>query len=97
MRTDGGALGIPSALGGSRGGRPVGRGLGAAGQSQRRPQLISSGAAVGGALQSCPEFGQASLAWTGPWTWAPLEGGACPGARQLPSAQGHSRRSPSGP
>lgn len=49
-----------------------------------------------GSLQSCPDFGQAGLAWTGPWTWGAPEGGACPGAGQLPSAQGHSRRVPSG-
>lgn len=37
-------------------------------------------------------FRQGDLAWTGPWAWAPLEGEACPGAGQLPSAQGLSAR-----
>lgn len=95
---EGGPLGILSVLGGSRGGRPV---VGGGDWSCRAVTAKASADSLRGRsrgpLQSCPEFRQAGLAWTGPWTWAPPEGGACPGAGQLPSAQGHSRRVPSGP
>ena len=39
-------------------------------------------------------FRQGDLVWAGAWSWAPLEGEACLGAGQLPSAQGLSIRDP---